>query len=55
MKRIKQICNEKNIDHSNIINGTTTKENEHFVADEIIKEIVSFITDFYNRNDENEN
>ena len=53
MKKIKNICDEKNIDCSNLIKGTTTKENEKFVADEIIKEIVSFINDFYKRDDDN--
>ena len=53
MKKIQNICDENNIDSSNLIKGTTTKENEKLVADEIIKEIVSFINDFYKRDDDN--
>ena len=45
-------CKEKNIDRANLVKGNTTEANEKFIADEIIKEIVSFINDFYKRDDD---
>lgn len=35
MKSIKKICEELEIDYSNLINGKTSKENEKKVADRI--------------------
>lgn len=51
MKKINTMCKEKNIDRANLVKGNTTEANEKFIADEIIKEIVSFINDFYKRDD----
>ena len=40
LKNVGDICREFNIDHSNIIKATTSKENKHLVAKEIIKEVM---------------
>lgn len=51
MKKIKSICNENKIDHGNLISGKTTAQNEKIVADEIVKEIVNIIEEFYRERD----
>ena len=47
MKKISTICEENNIDRSNVVQGKSTDENEKILAEEIIKELVPIVNEFF--------
>lgn len=47
LKKINTICKEKKIDRSNLVAGKSIPKNEKIVANEIIKELVSIVNEFF--------
>ena len=44
--KLSRICKEKNINLSNLVNGSTTEENYTIVKNEIIKELLNLFTSY---------
>ena len=46
--KLSRICKEKNINLSNLVNGSTTEENYTIVKNEIIKELLKLFMSYKN-------
>lgn len=49
LKRLSKMCEENKIDYTNLVNNRTTEENEQIIANNIINEIIDFISEYYKK------